>query len=466
MQPTTSTDVETHELDSEFTGELIRPATDGYDQARTVFNAMVDRRPALIARCADTVDVVAALRFGRRKGLPIAVRSGGHSVSGISVCDDGLVIDLSGLKQIDVDREARIAKAGGGVLWGEFDAATQKHGLHTPGGRVTTTGLGGFTTGGGYGWTSGVYGLACDNLVSARVVTADGEVLTASEDENEDLFWGIRGGSGNFGIVTRFDFRLHDLGPTVLGGRMLWSIDRAPDVLRQLRDYFDQAPDELTAAFAVFTAPPLEFIPEHLRGKPAFGITAMYVGDPARGEPMFESISRLEPDLNAIRQMPYADFQAILDPESPPGQRNYWRSEYLRELSDDAIDTYLDHAERQTRLSPFSQTIIFRLGGAINRVEENESAFAHRDAPYIVHPISVWEDPSLDQEINAANRELCEAIRPFGTGAVYVNWIPEGERVRDAYGDERYDRLVALKDRYDPENVFRLNHNIEPSSGR
>ena len=460
------TDTETQDFSAEFSGELIRPADAAYEEARRVFNEMVDRRPAIIARCTDTVDVVEALRVGRATDLPIAVRCGGHSASGVSVCDDGIVIDLSGLKRIEVDPRARIARAGGGVLWGEFDAATQEHGLHTPGGRVTTTGLGGFTTGGGYGWTSGVHGLASDNLVSAQVVTADGEVLTASEDENADLFWGIRGGSGNFGVVTRFDFRLHELGPEVMGGQAIWSLERAPEVLRALRDHLEEAPDELAIAFAVFTAPALEFIPENLRGRPVLGLTAMYVGDSAEGGEVIQPLRDLEPDLDGFRTMPYTEFQAILDPTAPPGQRNYWRSEYLSGLADELIDTYLEWAERHASLSPFNQAIIFRLGGAINQIPPQQSAFAHRDAPYILHPITVWEDPSLDGELIEANREFCKTIQPFGTGAVYVNWIPEGERARDAYGSESYDRLVALKDKYDPDNVFSLNHNIQPSGRR
>src|SRR6478752_388995 len=257
-----------------FSGQLIGPEQPGYDEGRRVFNAMIDRRPALIARCASTADVVAAVHAAREHGLAVAVRGGGHSFSGLSTCDDGIVIDLGGLKSIAVDPDARVARTGGGVLWGEFDAATQEHGLHTPGGRVTTTGVGGFTTGGGYGWTSSKHGLTCDNLVSAEVVTADGRVLTASEDENDDLFWGIRGGGGNFGVVTRFDFRLHPLGPIVLAGLALWPIDRAPEVMRAWRDYVDGAPDELSTGCAILTAPPAEFVPEDLKGQAAIGMAA------------------------------------------------------------------------------------------------------------------------------------------------------------------------------------------------
>jgi FAD/FMN-containing dehydrogenase len=454
------------DLSDQFSGELVRPGDPEYDEERKVFNAMIDRRPALIARCTDAVDVVAALGHARANGLQVAVRCGGHSASGVSTCDDGVLIDLAPMKRIEVDPEARIARAGGGVLWGEFDAATQEHGLHTPGGRVTTTGLGGFTTGGGYGWTSSVHGLASDNLVSAQVVTADGDVVTASENENADLFWGIRGGSGNFGIVTRFDFRLHPIGPEVLGGQLMWPLERAPAVLRGLRDYLEQAPDELAVAFLVFTAPPLDFVPEQLRGQTALGMAAMYVGDLDDGLAAMQPLRDLEPELDGIQPMPYTAFQAILDETAPPGQRNYWRSEYLAELSDAAIDTYLEHAEQHAPLSPFNQMIVFRLGGAINRVGEDESAFAHRDAPYIFHPISVWEDPSIDEQVIEGNREFCAAMREYGTGAVYVNWIPEGERVRDAYGAGRYERLVALKDKYDPDNVFQLNQNIKPSAAK
>jgi FAD/FMN-containing dehydrogenase len=293
-----------------FSGELILPGDGGYDEARAVFNAMIDRSPAVIARCASTADVAAAVGFARERRLVVAVRSGGHSVAGLSVCDDGIVIDLGGLKTIDVDPNARTARVGGGVLWGELDAATQEHGLHTPGGRVTTTGLGGFTTGGGYGWTSSKHGLTCDNLISAEVVLADGRAVTASERENEDLFWAIRGGGGNFGIVTEFTLRLHELGPIVLAGIALWQLDRAPDVLCAWRDYVDQAPDELSTACVVVTAPPEPFVPDHLQGKQVFGMAVLYVGDPEDGAPVIQPLKDLRPDLDQIQPMPYTAFQA------------------------------------------------------------------------------------------------------------------------------------------------------------
>ncbi len=447
-----------------FSGELILPDDSGYDEARKVFNSMIDRRPAVIARCASTDDVAASVNFAREQGLIVAVRCGGHSVAGMGVCDDGILIDLAGLKRIDVDPEAKTARTGGGVLWGEFDAATQEHGLHTPGGRVTTTGVGGFTTGGGYGWTSSKYGLTCDNLISAEVVLADGSVVTAGEDENEDLFWGIRGGSGNFGVVTELEFRLHELGPIVLAGLALWPLDRAPEVLRGWRDYVDDAPDELSTACVILTAPPEEFVPDDLKGQGALGMAAIYVGDPEEGASVVQPLKDLGPEVDLIGPMPYTAFQAMLDPSAPKGYRNYWRGEYLKGLGDDAIDTFMEHApEVRAAGVPFSQMLIFRIGQGVAAMPDDATAFSHRDADYLFHPISVWEDPADDEKVIAANRAFADAMRPFSTGAAYLNFTPEGDRVRDAYGDAKYERLVALKDRYDPDNLFRLNQNIKPS---
>ena len=445
-------------------GELLVPDAAGYDEARRVFNAMVDRRPAIIARCDDTTDVVAAVHFAREHGHLVAVRCGGHSVSGLSVCDGGLVIDLRGLRSIDVDAEALTARAGGGVLWGEFDAATQAHALHTPGGRVTTTGLGGFTTGGGYGWTSCKHGLACDNLISAEVVLADGSVVRASANEHPDLFWGIRGGGGNFGIVTEFEFRLHRLGPMVLAGMALFPLDRAPEVLRAWRDWADAAPDELSTGCAVLTAPPEPFVPGELQGERALGIPVLYVGDPARGAAAVKPLDDLAPAVDLIAPMPYTGFQAMLDATAPPGMRSYTRGEYLLELPDEAIDTFLAHAvDIATLGAPLSQAVIFRIGQAVAAVPDDATAFSHRDARYLFHPISAWSDPADDERLIAVNRASAAAMRPFSTGASYLNFTLEPDRVRDAYGEAKYARLVALKDNYDPTNLFRLNQNIRPS---
>jgi FAD/FMN-containing dehydrogenase len=447
-----------------FSGELILPSDPGYGDARAVFNGMIDRRPAVIARCATTADVAAAVGFARESGLVVAVRCGGHSVAGLGVCDGGIVIDLGGLKTIEIDPAAKTARVGGGVLWGELDAATQVHGLHTPGGRVTTTGIGGFTLGGGYGWTSSKHGLACDNLLSAEVVLADGSVVTASEWENEDLFWAIRGGGGNFGVVTEFEFRLHELGPTVLAGLALWPLHRAREVVRAWRDYVDEAPDELSTACVVVTAPPEAFVPEHLRGRTALGMAVIYVGDPETGTRVVQPLKDLRPDLDHIQPMPYTAFQAALDPLAPHGIRSYWRGEYMRNLPDEAIDTFVEQGAALTEAAtPFSQAVIFRIGQGVTAVPEDATAFSHRDANYLFHPISAWSDPADDERLIAANRAFADAMRPFGTGAAYLNFTPEADRVRDAYGVDKYHRLVALKDAYDPDNLFRMNQNVKPS---
>ena len=452
------------DLSEVLSGEVVTPTDVDYEDARQVFNAMIDKRPALIVRCRETADAAIAVNYAREHGLEIAVRSGGHSVVGFGVCEGGVVIDLSGMKTISVDPVARTACAGGGVLWGNIDAATQTHGLHTPGGRVTTTGIGGFTTGGGYGWTSSKYGLACDNLLSAEVVLADGSIIRASEHENEDLFWGIRGGGGNFGIVTEFEFRLHPLGPIVLAGLTLWRLDRAADVLEAWRDYADAAPDELSTACVIVTAPPEDFVPEHLRGRTALGIAVLYVGDPDEGAKVVQRLKDLKPDLDHIQPMPYTAFQAALDPTAPPGMRSYWRGEYLNELSDDALDTFLDRGRTLTESSPpFSQAVIFRIGQNVTATGDDATAFSNRDAKYLFHPISGWQDAGDDDRLIAGNRAFAAAMRPFGTGGAYLNFTPEADRVHDAYGQAKFERLVALKDKYDPENLFHVNQNIRPS---
>jgi FAD/FMN-containing dehydrogenase len=351
------------------------------------------------------------------------------------------------------------------VLWGDLDAATQVHGLHTPGGRVTTTGVGGFTTGGGYGWTSSKHGLACDNLLSAEVVLADGGVVRAGPREHEELFWGIRGGGGNFGIVTEFEFRLHELGPIVLAGLALWPLDRASDVMRRWRDLMDAAPDELSSACVLVTAPPEPFVPEQMRGRPALGTAVLYVGDPDEGAEVVQPFKDLRPAVDHIQPMPYTAFQAALDPLAPKGMRSYWRGEYLGRLPDAAIDTFVEHAPVLVQTgAPFTQAVIFRIGQAVGATPDGATAFSHRDARYLFHPISVWSDPAADDRVIGQNRAFADAMRPFSTGASYLNFTPEADRVRTAYGAQTYDRLVRLKDTYDPRNLFRLNQNIPPST--
>ena len=454
------------ELDVGFQGQVLHPGEPGYDEGRAVYNGMVDRRPALVVRPAGTADVVDAVNAARRAGLPVGIRCGGHSVAGNGVTDGGVQIDLSTLKGTWVDPSTRRARASAGVLWGEFDRDTQRHGLATPGGRVTTTGIGGFTTGGGYGWLSPAFGLTCDNLLSAEVVTADGRVLTASEDENPELFWGLRGGSSNFGVVTSFEFALHPVGPTVLAGMLVHAIETAPETIATYRDYVEQMPEELVTGLAIVQAPPADFVPPEMVGVPVLGILALWIGDPDgdAGRQAVNGLRRIGPPLmDLIHPMPYTVFQTLLDPFNPKGQLNYHRGEHLSGLPDDAITAYVEVGPQT--LSPLTQAVIFRHGGAVARVPEMAMAASHRDAAYMAHPITAWSDPA-DTEANMAwARRFSEAMRPFTTGGLYLNFETETspDVVRRGFTAEKFDRLVELKDRWDPQNLFRTNQNIAPS---
>ena len=462
MSKSTNIDAVNEHIGRGFRGEVILPETAGYDDARRIWNASIDKRPTLIARPRDTSDVVAAVAFARERDLPVAVRCGGHSVAGTSTCDDGLLVDLSLMKGVHVDSDRMRARADGGVLWGEFDRETQAHGLATPGGRVTTTGIGGFTLGGGYGWLSPRYGLACDNLMAAEMVTADGHVLSVSEHENADLLWGLRGGGGNFGVVTSFEFQLHPVGPTIVGGMLLHPLDQAEDVLREYRGVVDQAPDELATAFAFFPAPPEPFVPTELHGKTVLGIIICHCGDVDDGLQSIQPLKELGPPaVDLVGPMPYVELQAILDPTAPPGWQWYNSGEHLDELSDDAIATLVDHAPHE--LSMLTQAIVFRHGGAVSRIPEVDTAFSNRGPAYLLHPLAAWMDESEEQQQMTWHRELVRDMEPFKTGGVYLNFSPAGgERLLDGYGAEKLARLVALKETYDPSNVFRFNHNIPP----
>jgi FAD/FMN-containing dehydrogenase len=450
------------EFATRFTGQLLQPTDAGYDEARKVHNGLVDKRPALIARCRGVADVVDAVMLAHRLNLEVAVRGGGHSVAGLCVNDDGLVIDLSPMRAIEVDPGARTARAGGGVLWGELDAATQAHGLATVGGVVTHTGIAGLTLGGGIGWLMRRHGATVDNLLAADVVTVDGELVRASEDEKPDLFWGLRGGGGNFGIVTSFEYRLHDVGPTILGGPLYFALEDGPEVLRFYRDFIADAPDELTTILNLRPAPPLPFIPQEFHGQPVVGVAVCWAGELERGRAVLEPLRRCAtPLVDAVTPRPYVDLQQLFNPAVPHGWHYRWRSWELPPLTDAAIDTLVDRAARIT--SPRSYIIVFQLGGAVARGDD--TAFAQRDAAHDVNINAVWleGDPEADRHVQWV-RDTYAALEPHSGGRVYVNFLEdEGQdRVRAAYGPARHDRLKALKRRYDPDNLLRGNQNISP----
>jgi FAD/FMN-containing dehydrogenase len=446
-------------LRDRFAGELIGPDDGRYTATRRVWNGMVDRRPSLIARCTGEDDVVAALRFAREADLAVAVRGGGHNVAGNAICDGGVVIDLGGLKGIAVDPDSATATMQPGVLLGELDRATQAFGLATPTGNVSMTGAAGLTLGGGLGWIARKYGAACDNLVSARVVTADGRRIIASADENPELLWGLRGGGGNFGVVTSFEYRLHPVGPEVIAGGVLHAFTDAPDVFAFFEDFVATAPDELSVTASTFLATP--GMP--LEGELVTVLAVCWTGDLDAGERALRPLRSFgRPLADLITRMPYTALQSASDAAYPPGRRNYWKSHYVDRIGDDVVATLMRHGPRMP--SPLSSFYFQHLGGAIARPGPDEAAFGHRDAVFDFTILTVWEDPAQDAEQLDWARAFADAMAPVATG-VYVNnlGVEGAERVRTAYAPEVYERLVALKDAYDPGNVFHLNQNIRPS---
>jgi FAD/FMN-containing dehydrogenase len=449
------------DLESSFGGRLVQPDDPEYTEARRVWNGSIDRRPALITRCTSTKDVVAALGFARRSGLPVAVRSGGHSFPGHSVADGALVVDLRPMHSVDIDPEQRTARVQAGVLLGELDRETQAHGLAVPAGIVTHTGLAGLTLGGGIGWLMRKYGLTVDQLLAVELVTADGEVVRASADENPDLFWGVRGGGGNFGVVTEFEFRLNPLGP-VLAGPIFWPMEQSPQVLRFYRDWIADAPDDLMTIIVHRKAPPLPFVPVELHGKPVVAVTSCWAGALEEGERVLRPLRRFgAPVLDVCVPKPYVEHQAMFDPSFQAGWWYYMRSCDVAELNDDVIDITVEHSLRIE--SPLTSFPIWQRGGASARVDEDETAVGGRA---VGHTFNITSATATEDGFDAERqwvRGFWEALAPYHT-SVYVNFLmDEGEgRVRDAYAPGTYDRLLALKRRYDPENVFRLNQNIAP----
>lgn len=449
---------------SGFSGVLLRPGDDGYDRARRVWNGAIDRKPAFIARCWTSADVAAAVRFGVRHGLVIAVRGGGHSIPGLSTCEGGLVIDLSMMRRISVDADHRLARVEPGVIWRELDAATQQYGLAVPGGEISDTGVAGLTLGGGIGWLSRRYGLACDNLLAAEVVTAEGEVLNVDAHHRPELLWGLRGGGGNFGVVTRFTFRLNEVPVPMFAGMVLHPLERARPALRGFLDLAQHGPDALGLNAALITAPPAPFVPPALQGRPALALAAGYVGLVDQGAETVRPLREFGPPAaDVFGPMPYTALQSMVDEAAPPGLASYARSEWLQPLDDAGIDALVGAAEQMT--SPMSQVLLRVMGGAISRVPDDATAFRFRGAHAMVTIAALWPDVTdPGAQHRSWTRTVWEGLRPWSAGGCYVNHLGDegADRVRQAYGDATWKRLVELKGQYDPANVFRLNQNVPP----
>jgi FAD/FMN-containing dehydrogenase len=445
-----------------FSGILIKPGDDAYDAARAVWNGTVDAHPALIAQCQTVDDIVATVNLVRTAGCAFSVRAGGHSVAGLSACDGGVMIDLSGMRKVTVDVVARTASVEPGATWADYDAATGAHGLASTGGLVSTTGVAGLTLGGGIGWLQRKYGLACDNLVSADVVTAEGQIVRVSEDDHSGLLWGLRGGGGNFGVVARFGFALHPVS-TVVGGLMLFPFGRGKEVLTAFRDWAHEAPDEATMLGAIMTAPPEPFVPPALVGQKVIGIVGCWCGDVDAGTAALEPLRKLAPFSDLFGPMPYQALQGMLDEGAPHGLRNYFRGGYVSDLDDEFIDLALDHGAQMP--SPMSAIHLHQMGGALSRVETDATAFSGRNAGYTYNVVSTWVDPSEDATHIAANRAFSAALAPLSNGGSYVNFLPDvdGEGVRAAYGADLYGRLARLKREYDSGNLFNRNQNVSPA---
>jgi FAD/FMN-containing dehydrogenase len=449
-------------LEAQLRGQLVRPGDPTYDEHRRVWNGSIDRFPALIARCAGVADVIAAVRFAREAGLEVAIRGGGHSFPGQSVCDGGVVIDLGPMKGIRVDPEARTARAQAGVLLGELDRETQAFGLAAPSGIVTHTGVAGLTLGGGIGWIMRKHGLSVDRLRSVDLVTADGEFVKASEDENTDLFWGVRGGGGNFGIVTEFDFDLVPVGPTILAGPVFWAMEDSPEVLRFYRDWAADAPDDLMTIVVHRKAPPLPFVPQELHGKPVVMVIVCWAGDAEEGEKFVKPLKEFgSPVADVCMPKPFLTHQAMLDPSFIPGRWYYFKSCDVPELTDEIIDITVDRSLKIR--SPLTSFPIWQMGGAVARVDEDETPFGGRHAGFTYNIGCCTETGDGFEVERDWVREFWSALEPWHT-SVYVNFLDEEgeERIRSAYGAEKWDRLKALKRKYDPDNFFRLNQNIRP----
>ncbi|HEY9279730.1 MAG TPA: FAD-binding oxidoreductase [Eoetvoesiella sp.] len=451
-------------LKSSFQGEILLPHDEGYDSARKIWNAMIDKRPAIIARCSTSSDVVRGVTFARDNDLLLAIRGGGHNIAGNAICDDGIVIDLSQMKATSMEPAQRKVIVEGGATLADMDAATQGKGLATPLGINSTTGVAGLTLGGGFGWLSRKYGMTVDNLESAEVVTADANVVRASATENADLFWALQGGGGNFGVVTRFEFRLHPVGPELLSGLMVFPVSEAKSILQQYREFIAKAPDELSVWTILRKAPPLPFLSREVHGQEIVVLALCYAGDPKQGEKLIEPLRKFGSLLGEhVGVQPYSAWQKAFDPLLAPGARNYWKSHNFSTLKDGLFDAVIESIAKL----PSSQCEIFfgAIGGATERPAPDSTAYAHRDARFVMNVHGRWDDPSDDTRCISWARDFFKASAPFASGGVYVNFLTadEGDRVRSAYGPN-YDRLAQIKRQYDPDNIFRVNQNIGPAS--
>lgn len=435
-----------------------------YDGARRLFNGMIDRRPALIARCANANDVAQLVNLARDRGLPLSVYGGGHGVTGSAVCEGGVVVDLRGMKSIVVDPALRTVRAEGGVTWGEFDAATQAHGLLVTGGRNPTTGIGGLTLGSGSGWLERKFGLVCDSLIKAELVAADGRQVVASGEENPDLFWALRGGGGNFGVVTAFHYRLHELGPLIIAGALFYPAEKARAAARFYRDFMEAAPDEVCGAMNFTTFPQAAFVPERYRGQPALVVITAYAGPPQDATEALAPLRGFGPPLiDLVELMPYTALQSLTEASFPPGARYYWSADSFLSLPDEAIETLAAHATEP--VSPLSSIIVIPGGGAVARIDDEATAFGQRNAPWNIHYLSGWRAVDDDVRNVAYTREISAAMKPWTTGQVYLNYIgDEGQaRIDASFGPTKLARLRRIKAAWDPDNLFRHNQNIRPA---
>ena len=449
-------------LNTTLRGEVIQPGDEGYDDARKVYNGMIDKRPRLIARCVDVADVMSAVNFARENDLLLAVRGGGHNGGGLGTCDDGLVIDLSQMRGVRVDPKARTVRVAGGCTWGDVDHATHAFGLATPSGFISTTGVGGLTLGGGIGYLTRKHGLSIDNLLEVDLALADGSLVTASEKENADLFWAVRGGGGNFGVVTSFLFRLHPVSD-IVGGPTLWHMDQAADVMKWYREFIKQAPEELNGWLAFVAVPPVAPFPEHLHLQKMCGVVWCYTGPEEKADEAFKPVKEFGPPaLYGIHPMPFPMLQSAFDALYPPGLQWYWRADFVNELSDEAIAQHVKYGERL--LTGHSTMHMYPIDGAVHRVGKSDTAFSYRDSMWAEVIVGVDPDPANNESIISWTKEYWEALHPYSAGGAYVNFMmDEGqERIRATYR-HNYDRLVAVKNRYDPTNLFRVNQNIRPT---